>query len=197
MTTRQEYSDSTAYAKYVGPITSSPSVPSVAMTPAEFVAPYGGDVEEAVSTFLGQGWPYKEQPPNWLEAALKRYIANYLELDAKAKVIRAEYAQDGIDLELGVAWDIARFEADDDLWLSNEVSPDGLDPDREPIDTTGMTSEEVEAAVTAQAIADAYGCALASKPDWDGAEEGDFAFPSVERWCEWHMETLLAMLDDD
>jgi len=190
------YSDSTAYAKYVGPITFSPLVPQVAMTPAEFVAPYGGDVEEAVSTFLGQGWPYKEQPPTWLKAALKRHIAKWLKLASSAKAIQTEYAQDGIDIELGVAWDIARFEADDDLWLSDEVSPSGLDPDREPIDTTGMTPEQIEAAVTAQAIADAYGCALASKPDWDGAEEGDFAFPTVERWYEWHMETL-AMLDDD
>lgn len=197
MTTRQEYSDSHAYAKYVGPITSSPLVPQVAMTPAEFIAPYGGDVEEAVSTFINQGWPYKEQPPTWLEAALKRHIANYLELEAKAKAIRAEYAQDGIDLELGTAWDIARFEADPDLYLSDEVSPDGLDPDRQPpIDATGMTPEQVEAAVTAQAIADAYGCALACKPTWADAEEGDFAFPSIERWYEWHMETL-AMLDDD
>ena len=120
------------------------------------------------------------------------------QLLVNARVIQAEYAQDGIDLELGVCWDIARFEADEDLYLSDEISPDGLDPDRHPPieDTTGMTPEEIEDAVTAQAIADAYGCALACKPTWADAEEGDFAFPSVERWYEWHMETLLAMLDD-
>ena len=44
------------------------------MTPAEFVAPYGDSVEEAVFEFLTQDWPWDETPPSWLEESMLRYI---------------------------------------------------------------------------------------------------------------------------
>jgi hypothetical protein len=45
------------------------------MTPKQFIAPYGGDVETAISEFITQDWPWDDEaPPTWLEESLRRSI---------------------------------------------------------------------------------------------------------------------------
>jgi phage-related minor tail protein len=60
MTTERIYTtDLDAYQIYVGGI-----------TPKEFVATYGGNVEQAISEFLEGDWPWDDEiPPSWLSDA--------------------------------------------------------------------------------------------------------------------------------
>ena len=78
-TERRYTSDEDAYERFVGQI-----------TPQEFVEPFDGEIEEAISSLISEDqWSFDEPPPSWLEDALSRYISEKLESKMITKITLA------------------------------------------------------------------------------------------------------------
>jgi hypothetical protein len=66
-TERKYVSEPEAYEVFVGQI-----------TPQEFVAPFHGNVDDAISNLINN-WEYDGNPPSWLRDALCRYVTEKLQ----------------------------------------------------------------------------------------------------------------------